>query len=158
MRKSEMLRQNLSLFEQLQKVRLENKALGQELSECRETVAALKKTIAELRERQDTTVPFRRLESKVETKAVLPDEVEYGASVIGKIVISAADYSNRLTAGGETRYKELVNLILGRTEIAKSEIMSLVSADRPLDEKKSMIDARYEAAIEYFNNIMAQRV
>ena len=50
--------------------------------------------------------------------------MEYGAKVIGQIVVSAAEYSNKLTIGSNSSQKELVNLILGKTEVAKSEILA----------------------------------
>lgn len=86
----------------------------------------------------------------------LDECIEYGSQTIGKIVVSAARYSNLLTAGGETKYKELLNLILGRTEVAKSEILDITVCDAETSVKKHMIDDVYEQALEYFESVMAQ--
>lgn len=93
---------------------------------------------------------------EVSIPTAIDSDVDYGASVIGKIVVSAANYSNRLTAGGETKYRELVNLILGRTEVAKADILSAVTSDNGFDTKKAAIDLIYEQACEYFESVMAQ--
>ncbi len=82
--------------------------------------------------------------------------IEYGSQIIGKIVVSAAQYSNSLTAGGETRYKELLNLILGKTEVAKAEILDITASEAEFDVKKHMIDSVYEQTVEYFESVMAQ--
>ena len=89
----------------------------------------------------------------------IPDNesIEYGAQTIGKIVLSATQYSNMLTADGQTGYKELLNLILGRTEVAKAEILDITACDSEFSVKKHMIDDVYEQALEYFESVMAQR-
>lgn len=94
--------------------------------------------------------------SEVSISSAPDSDVDYGASVIGKIVVSAANYSNRLTVGGETKYRELVNLILGRTEVAKADILSAVTSDNGFDTKKAAIDLIYEQTCEYFESVMAQ--
>ena len=52
--------------------------------------------------------------------------------------------------------KELLNLILGRTEVAKAEILKTVSSDIAFDEKKAKIDAEYESAKDYFESVIRQ--
>lgn len=93
---------------------------------------------------------------KTEKAPTLDECVKYASQIIGKIVVSAAQYSNRLTAGGETRYRELINLILGKTEVAKSEILDITQSDTDISVKKRMIDGVYEQAVEYFASVMAQ--
>ena len=93
----------------------------------------------------------------MEKQASVSPEIEYGAAVIGKIVVEAAKYINRVTSRGEQEYtKELINLILGRTEVAKSEILGIVSSDAAADEKKRGADAQLEQAKDYFESIIAQ--
>lgn len=94
--------------------------------------------------------------SKDENLPLCDDCIEYGSQIIGKIVVSAAQYSNSLTAGGETRYKELLNLILGKTEVAKAEILDITASEAEFDVKNHMIDSVYEQTIEYFESVMAQ--
>ena len=77
--------------------------------------------------------------------------------MIGKIVVSGAKYCNLLTALPENSItKEQVNLILGRTEVAKAEILKITENDMTFEDKKSAIDSKEKEAEEYFGSIMAQ--
>ena len=82
---------------------------------------------------------------------------QYGAEAIGKIVLQSAQNCNQLTAGGETRYKELVNLMLGKAEVAKGDILQIVLSEDPLTEQKAQIDVCREEALEYFETVMRQK-
>ena len=72
-------------------------------------------------------------------------------------MVSSANYSNQLTADGNTAYKELVNLILGRCEIAKGEILSAVCSECDNATKIQLIDSVKRETEEYFLSVMAQR-
>ena len=99
---------------------------------------------------------MRRLEEKVISSASLKPDMEYGAKVIGQIVVSAAEYSNKLTIGSNSSQKELVNLILGKTEVAKSEILSVIQTDDAFEVKSSKIDQIALVTKEYFESVLAQ--
>ena len=62
-----------------------------------------------------------------------------------------------LTADGETKYKELVNLILGRTEVAKSEILAITKKEISEEQKQAEITAVKDNTVEYFGLVMAQK-
>ena len=51
----------------------------------------------------------------------------------------------------------MVNLILGRTEVAKSEILKIISLDISLEEKKELINEQYKSAEDYFISVEAQK-
>ena len=158
MRKKELLNQNVSLFDQLQKVKADNARLQSENARLKEKNAELKNAIEErfLLEKADTAYN-EEPETAEEDKAVNA-EFEYAAAVIGKIVVKSAEYSNKLTLGGETKYIELVNLILGRAEVAKAEILSVVSSADEADLKAETIDNIFSQTSEYFESVMAQRL
>ena len=101
---------------------------------------------------------MHRLEEKVITVATVKPDMEYGAKVIGQIVVSAAEYSNKLTVGGDDSKKELVNLILGKTEMAKAEILSVVETSDSFDVKCSKMDQIAAVSKEYFESVLAQIV
>ena len=82
--------------------------------------------------------------------------MDYGAKVIGKIVVSAAEYSNKLSVGGTDKNKELLNLILGKTEIAKAEILAVIEGDDTLQVKSMKMDQIAVESIEYFESVAAQ--
>lgn len=156
MRKKKLLIQNTALFEQLQNANLSVKRLKRELSEKDAEIARLKKQI----NRAETTeipTPLQNLEQKVTAHTSAADDFDYGAEIIGKIVVEAARLSNKLTGVDACENaKELVNLILGRTEVAKSEILSIVSSNADYETKQKAIDGQYDMAIEYFKSVMAQ--
>ena len=162
MRKKKLIEQNLSLFENLQKTQAELSELKNLLNKNDEEIKTLKAKIDKANEQSVTepavTEPMRRLEEKVIAAATLKPDMEYGATVIGKIVVSAAEYSNKLTFGGDDSKKELVNLILGKTEIAKAEILSVIQTEESFDVKCAKMDQIAVVTKEYFESVLAQIV
>ena len=57
---------------------------------------------------------------------------------------------------GDFDAKELVNLILGRTEVAKAEILKIVGSEIPLENKYEQISGCEKSAEDYFHSVMAQ--
>ena len=158
MRKKLLLLQNNQLFDRLNGAEKEIQRLKKELIDRDGQINELKKENERLLSKLNATEPLKTLEAKVVKQASVTPEVEYGASVIGKIVIEAAKACNRLTADGKADgAKELINLILGRTEVAKSEILSIVSSEYAFELKKEKIDVQFESAADYFCSVMAQR-
>lgn len=161
MKKKKLIEQNLMLFENLQKTQRELSELKKLLGQNVEEIKTLKSQLEKAKETTSelvTTEPMRRLEEKMISNATLKPDMEYGAKVIGQIVVSAAEYSNKLTIGGDNTHKELLNLILGKTEIAKAEILSVIETDDPLDVKCLKIDQIAAVSKEYFESVAAQIV
>lgn len=159
MRKKDLMQQNLTLFDNLQKTELQVNELKKQLKAYSDEIKNLKAELSKSQQEQPiVTEPMKRLEEKVITSANLKPDVEYGAKVIGDIVICAADYSNKLTLGGDNSHKELVNLILGKTEVAKSEILSVTEADEAYEVKCAKIDQIATVTKEYFESVLAQIV
>lgn len=161
MRKKKLIEQNLSLFEQLQKTQGELLELKRMLNKSNDEINNLKSQLTKVKTEEKpsaVTEPMRRLEEKVITNANLKPDIEYGALIIGKIVVAAAEYSNKLTIGGDESKKELVNLILGKTEVAKAEILSIVDSDDSFDVKCAKIDQILAVSKEYFESVIAQIV
>lgn len=158
MKKSEMLKQNTELFDRLTDAELKITALQKEIAERDGRIVELKSEIERLNAKLNATEPLKTLEAKVVRQAEISPEVDYGAEIIGKTVVEAAKHCNALTAEGEAETaKELVNLILGRTEVAKAEILKIVSSEDSLEDKKQKIDGQYKTAAEYFESVMAQK-
>ena len=159
MRKKDLIQQNLTLFDNLQKTQLEVNELKKQLQLYSDEIKSLKSEISKKNaENPIVTEPMRRLEEKVISSASLKPDMEYGAKVIGQIVVSAAEYSNKLTIGSNSSQKELVNLILGKTEVAKSEILAVIQTDDSLEVKSSKIDQIALVTKEYFESVLAQIV
>ncbi len=161
MRKKKLIEQNLSLFEQLQKTQGELIELKRLFEKSTEEISQLKLQLQKVEKTENdaqVTEPMRRLEEKIIANATLKPDMEYGAKIIGSIVLSAAEYSNRLTIGGDDSKKELLNLILGKTEIAKAEILSVIETNDSFEIKCSKIDQIELVTKEYFESVSAQIV
>ncbi len=161
---------NNELKEQLT---LSNRAVSQLQEENSELKAAIEK----LKARIDTLVTPESIAVIEESKQLsveennsteaqapksevvsLAEDMSCGASVIGKIVVSAAMYCNRIASQGNgDNIKELVNLILGRTEVAKANVLSIVSSDNSLEEKKELIEKEKIYAEDYFCSVLGQK-
>ncbi len=160
MRKKILVEQNLSLFEDLQKTKHELEELKKLLDKNNSEIINLKEQLETEKEKKavspTVTEPMRRLEEKVLLNATLKPDMEYGAQVIGKIVVAAAEYSNKITTGGDESCKELINLILGKTEISKAEILSVIETNDSFENKCDKMNKIADNAKEYFDSIMAQ--
>lgn len=163
MRKKDLLAQNTALFERLQQAELCIKKLRAELEQKDLKIASLEKEDEVDSIFETGIAPFKSdktsdLSEQVQKNgSVRLDAItEYGAEIIGKLVVSSARYSNKLTSGGNTDHRELVNLLLGKTEVAKSEILSVIVGDGTVDEKKAAVNEIYERTEEYFVSVMAQ--
>lgn len=88
----------------------------------------------------------------------LSDGMSAGAQIIGKIVLSSAEYCNALSGvAASPNAKELLNLILGRTEVAKAEILRISALDIPYEEKLKAMETELGEAEDYFKSVMAQK-
>ena len=84
-------------------------------------------------------------------------EFEYAASVIGKTVVEATKTCNDITINiDEEDTRELVNLVLGRTEVLKAEILKILNSDNDFEAKKDLMKKEQAEAYDYFNSIKAQ--
>ena len=155
MRKKLLLEQNIQLFDRLTAAESEIKRLKKELEEEKRRTAALKEENARLTENKGSTAaPLKMLEAKVIKQAGITPDTDYGAAVIGKTVIAAAKYCEQLKTRDNA--KELINLILGRTEVAKAEILNIVTSDNVAEEKRRLIDEQLALAEDYFASVTAQ--
>ncbi len=157
MRKKDLLSQNIMLFEQLRKVELENTSLRKKNKALENEIETLNIKLQDMNREEVISQPLAKLEEKVTDAAVfLDDETQYGADVIGKIVLKATEYNSKLGYDSVKDSRTLINLILGKTEIAKAEILSVISGDCNLSTKKSKIDTIMNETFEYFESVMAQ--
>ncbi len=90
-------------------------------------------------------------------EVVLPNSImEFGAEIIGKIVIESAKYADLVAASTAANKKELLNLIMGKSEICKAEILNVVTSNAETDAKISLINAELSEATDYFKSVLAQ--
>ena len=157
LKKSDLIKLNNELFDRAEKYKALYEDLKRENSILSEENKQLKLENEDLIAKQNATPPLVELEKKVKNQAKLSEEARFGAAVIGKIVIKAAQCCNKLTSqNGDFDAKELVNLILGRTEVAKAEILKIVESEIPLENKYEQISGCEKSAEDYFHSVMAQ--
>lgn len=157
-RKKDLISQNAELFDKVNAKNAIIKDLKYQIEERDKIIEELKNEIDGFKVKLDATEPLKNLEAKVIKQASVTPEIDYGAEIIGKTVVEATKYCNKITADEtDESAKELVNLILGRTEVAKSEILKIVSSEGEFESKKNIIDAQYESAVDYFASVLAQK-
>lgn len=159
LRKKELLLQNESLFDKLNKSQAENSLLKKQISQMKKEIEDLKCQLSDVLKpeplKEEENTPLKHIEEKVLKKEITAD-FDYASKVIGEIVVSSANYSNQLTQNGNTEYKELVNLILGRCEIAKADILAAVTSLCDNNTKIQLINSIKNETEEYFLSVMAQ--
>ena len=156
MRKKQIMAQNLSLFEQLEKLRGECALKDKQIEDLKVKLKNAKEQRQEIEAPKVADTPLKKLEEKVVSSAKLKPDTEYASEVIGKLVLESANGSNTLTSGGNTENRELVNLLLGKTEVAKAEILEIVSDEGDFEEKKAKIDSVRDEALDYFRSVLGQ--
>lgn len=141
----------------------ENNDLNAQLNQLRGRIAELEKAAAEevvqIEEVTCEVTEDKPEEPKAEvSEPELSDGMSAGAKIIGKIVLSSAEYCNALSgAAAPQNAKELLNLILGRTEVAKAEILRISALDIPREEKLAAMEQELAEAEDYFKSVMAQK-
>ncbi len=175
MRKSLLLKQNNELFDKLQIATLNNRRLREENEKLKEKVKVLCEKIEILENNKEIitesyaqtedvfseTQPSETENSKSAEISPQPEvevspEIEYGSKVIGDIIFSSTESVNLLMKSDKENLKELVNLIMGKTEVAKAQILDIVSSDSSFDLKTAMMDSEAADAKEYFKSVLGQ--
>lgn len=136
----------------------------QKIEELKALRSRQEEELSALRAQSEQTA--RKLENRPEPDALSGDNEDvlaseptfgYGARMIGRTVLEAAQYCNRLTGdGSDPSAKELVNLILGKTEVIKAEMLEVILSEQTPEEKKTAIDAKFEQAKDYFESVIHQ--
>ncbi len=155
MRKKKLLEQNTLLFEQVKHLEIELALLKKEISK---KDARIKELLKSETEETKKSLPETKEEPKIiEDSEIIDDITSFGSDIIGEVVLKATELSNELSNEKTGENKELINLILGRTEVAKSEILA-ISENQDLDaEIKNKMESVRDNAFEYFESVMAQR-
>lgn len=147
----------------------ENKELSDELAALNSELFSLREKLSELEQPSNSekniqeevidTVPMPEVsDNEPITEPELSVEVIDAAKIIGKIILSSAEYCNKLTSlGADQSVKELVNLILGRTEVAKAEILRISALQIDQKTKQAAMESELNEAEDYFKSVMAQK-
>lgn len=160
LRKKELLNLNAELFEEAKKY----KAMYEELK--KENAELLSKI--ENNENEEINIPAETEEPEIKEttflktqlipKITLSEDMEYAASVIGKIIIKADISCSLLKCANPNQPdNDKINLILGKTEVAKADIFDIVNSDSDTNIKKEKIDAYIITIENYINSVLEQK-
>lgn len=168
------------LFEQIEGVVLKNNELYDDNVALSKEVERLKARIAELEEElealnqvaqatevEEVKEQYVSTEENVTdvtecTKVTQTEPVEVGSDIeiasvdIGEVVLKCAEVCNIFTEHGGPNAKDLVNLALGRTEVFKSDMLAILSANDNILEVRSEINELKAAVFEYFELLKSQ--
>lgn len=90
-------------------------------------------------------------------QALPEDALKSASEAIGRVVVKSAELCNAFAAAGNQNSKDLINLALGRTEVFKSEVLSLVSSEEMSKERfEAELRSREAAVNEYFELLSRQ--
>lgn len=173
MRKNELFEQNSFLFNRLQSVNAELEKYKKLYEENIKEINALRHALAEMeteaaaeaqRETQqpDISAAEQEPEHDRESSKLIPCDVmldgadEYGAEIIGKIVLEGAKASHFFAESPNEYSKDLINLVLGKTEVCKAQIYDICKSDSDEAVKCARMDVVLSQAVEYFNNLNEQ--
>ncbi len=93
----------------------------------------------------------------VDTKTMPSLRLSSASESIGRVVVKCAEISNIFATTGDINSKDLINLALGRTEVFKSEVLSLAT-DCNLSDDMFFAEIRVKetSVIEYFDLLLKQ--
>jgi VanZ family protein len=101
------------------------------------------------------------VENKIENKPkksepILSEEFEYASALIGRTVVESTRLCNELSLKSNENKVDLVNLVLGRTEVLKAEILKILNSENSFQDKKDLMQKEQNATYDYFDSIKAQ--
>ena len=160
MRKKELLKLYEAAYEKISRMTVEAEEIRAENLKLRQEIVKYEKEKTCINREDETPKnDFEKTDEFKEENIVVSSDTQLGARAIGRIVVNAARYCNSITGKGENgNIKELVNLILGRTEVAKAEILKIVTSDCEFHIKEEMINREVADAGDYFESVIAQIV
>ncbi len=168
-RKKDLLEQNTVLYNRLQTALEERDKYKKLYKENIEEINSLRRQLCEMEKQYTPTPPVTESESAVHgifedhpikeeitAEVKLPDIMQYGAEVIGKIVLEGTKASNSFRDNPNEYSKDLINLVLGKTEVCKSAICEICAGDAEETEKQKNIDDVFKDATDYFQSLYKQ--
>ena len=157
MRKKELINENRLISAELLKERQSNTDLMAQLQEKSRQIALLTDEIEELKrlvraeETEDDNL-YSDIENEVEEVADEKEDIlNYGAVIIGKVVMAAAEYCGRITSDDEEKLNAAIADIFERMESVKTEVFDIVSSDNSEYTKRSLMEREYRSAVSFFD-------
>lgn len=161
MRKKELISENRFISEELQKLKNDNSVLKEEILEKSSQIEHLSQKIDELKDALlKKEISDKKVAAEVEEESADAETEEnimdYGAVIIGKVIVSAAEYCGRIESDDQERIDAAIGDIYERTENVKSEILSIISSDNSYDKKSRLMEREYQSAVSFFDRTVAR--
>ena len=172
MKKKDLFEQNTVLYNRLQTVNNELQKYKQLYNQNIEMINSLNRQIDELNNKiaeMETAAIILPAESEpviniIEESAEAPKVIEvelesvteYAAQIIGKIVLEGTKINNSVAEAQSNLSVDIINLILGKTEVCKSKIYDICHSKADDENKKRMIDSIFDECVDYFNSLKNQ--
>lgn len=170
MRKKELINENKIISEELQRIKIDNDALTIQLNKKLEEIDLLYKKVEELNTL--LAAKIKELSEVLEENASLKakmvgieeddetqeeqDILEYGAVIIGKVIVSGAEYTIRMESDDQERIDAFAQEILDRVESVKREVLSIIFSDISYDRMCQLMEHEYQSAINFFDRVVAR--
>jgi len=160
MRKKEIITYNQEIMADLQKQSDENEVLRKQLEEHKKVIESLNDRISDL---QNMLTESENINCEVESEDSLKEEavatqnnslMDYGAVVIGKVILSAAEYAGRITSEEENVITEATDAIYSIAEEAKKDVLDIIYSDSSDDRKIQLMEREYQSAVNSFDRIL----
>lgn len=167
MRKKELIEKIQELIDSVETLHRENELYKKENEELKAELEILKQKAAPVAQEDNSCIAegFKVIyeeddsdeqEDDGEAVVIADEAMEYGSIIIGKIVVESARYANEISASSSENKKELLNLIMGKAEVAKAEIYSISTGSAPTQTKKDLIDGELSSSLDYFKSVIGQ--
>ena len=82
--------------------------------------------------------------------------VDLASTAIGSVVLKCSELCAQFAEIGGPNAKDLINLALGRTEVFKSEALSVIEAFDDISEMSAELNKRMENTFDYFDLLKKQ--
>ena len=178
MRKKELMKRLSELVTTVEKLNRLVKDLEADKEELKAQIKALEEKAINppvLEAEVNATIPVTKESSPTESAGFtvrIVDEVElseenedgninpmeYGAVIIGKITVESAKCCDIISKNGGENVKELLSLVMGKSELSKAEILNIAMCDADDEQKKSLIDKELTDATDYFKSVSEQNI
>ena len=168
MRKKELISENKFISEELQRIKSDNNELRVQLDDKAEELDLLYKKVEELNNvlAAKTKELCKVLEENAslktsgeepsEDKEEQQDTVEYGAVIIGKVIVSGAEYTIRMESDDQDSIDAAAEEISDRVDSVKREILEIVFSDASYDRKCQLMEREYQSAINFFDRVSSR--
>ena len=169
MRKKQLISENKFISEELQRVKSDNNELRIQLDDKSEELGLLYKKVEELNNilAAKTKELSKVLEENASFKASVEededissseeqDTLEYGAVIIGKVIVSGAEYTIRMESDDQDSIDAAAEEISDRVDLVKREILEIVFSDASYDRKCQLMEREYQSAINFFDRVSSR--